>query len=106
MEQRGEALFSQLGCATCHLPDGKGRGPSLQKVFGGQVKLADGGTVIADEAYLRESILTPFAKIVAGYTPQMPTFQGQVNEEQVLQLISYVKSLGGAQQSNTGGAQQ
>ena len=59
------------------------------------MKLADGRTLIADENYLRESILNPNAKIVAGWTPIMPTFQGQVSEEQLVQIIAYVKSLGG-----------
>ncbi len=94
MTTAGARLFAQLGCITCHIPDGTGRGPVLQGVFGNPVKLQDGRTVIADEAYIRESILLPSAKIVAGYSPIMPTFQGQVGEDQLLQLIAYVKSLG------------
>jgi cytochrome c oxidase subunit 2 len=62
-------------------------------LFGSQVKLADGATVVADEAYLRESILNPQAKLVAGYQPLMPTFQGLVSEEALLGLLEYVKSL-------------
>jgi cytochrome c oxidase subunit 2 len=62
-------------------------------VFGAKVLLADGSTVVADEAYLRESILQPNAKIVAGYAPVMPTFQGLVTEEQILNLTAYIKSL-------------
>src|SRR5271154_3964604 len=65
----GEKLFAEKACATCHLPDGRGRAPSLDGVFGGQVKLADGSTVIANEGYIRESILNPNSKIVAGYQP-------------------------------------
>jgi cytochrome c oxidase subunit 2 len=57
------------------------------------VRLADGSTVTADDAYLRESILNPNAKIVAGYQPLMPSFQGQLTEEQILALTTYVKSL-------------
>ena len=94
MAGAGQRLFGQLGCVTCHVADGTGRGPVLQGVFGKPVKLDDGRTVIADEAYVRESILNPSAKIVAGYPNIMPTFQGQVSEEQLLQLIAYVKSLG------------
>jgi cytochrome c oxidase subunit 2 len=93
MEVRGARLFSQLGCATCHVADGSGRGPSLVNVFGKPVQLADGRTVIADEAYMRGCILTPFKQLIAGYPPLMPTFQGQVSEEQILQLIAYFKSL-------------
>jgi cytochrome c oxidase subunit 2 len=89
----GEKLFSQLACNTCHLPNGTGRGPSLNGVYGGKVLLADGSTVIADEAYIRESILQPKAKIVAGYQPVMPTFQGLVTEEQIMNLTAYIKSL-------------
>jgi cytochrome c oxidase subunit 2 len=89
----GEKLFSQLACNTCHLPNGAGRGPSLNGVYGGKVLLADGSTIIADEAYIRESILQPKAKIVAGYQPVMPTFQGLVTEEQIMNLTAYIKSL-------------
>jgi cytochrome c oxidase subunit II len=89
----GEKLYSELACNTCHLPDGKGRGPSYYGVYGSKVKLADGSTVSADDAYIRESILQPNAKIVAGYVPVMPSFQGLVTEDQVLALTAYIKSL-------------
>jgi cytochrome c oxidase subunit 2 len=89
----GEKLFSQLACNTCHLPNGTGRGPSMNGVYQGKVLLADGSTVTADEAYIRESILQPKAKIVAGYQPVMPTFQGLVTEEQIMNLTAYIKSL-------------
>jgi cytochrome c oxidase subunit 2 len=93
MTARGEALFSQYGCVTCHLPNGKGRGPSLIGVYNSIQKLQNGTTVKADEAYLRESILNPRAKVVEGFQPVMPTFQGQISEEGLLQIIAYVKSL-------------
>ena len=89
----GEKLFTQLACVTCHIGNGTGRAPSLNGVYQGKVLLADGSTVIADEAYIRESILQPKAKIVAGYQPVMPTFQGLVTEEQILSLTAYIKSL-------------
>jgi cytochrome c oxidase subunit 2 len=89
----GEKVFAELGCATCHRSDGQGRGPNLQGVFGKPVELADGGTVTADENYLRECILNPGAKRVKGFQPIMPTFQGLVSEEQVNALVAYVKSL-------------
>jgi cytochrome c oxidase subunit 2 len=88
----GEKLYSELACNTCHLADGKGRGPSYYGVYGSKVKLADGSTVIADDAYIRESILQPNAKIVAGYLPVMPSFQGLVTEDQILELTAYIKS--------------
>jgi cytochrome c oxidase subunit 2 len=104
MAEEGEKLFTSLGCSTCHVANGSGRGPKLNDVFGSTVKLQDGSTVTADENYVRESIMTPTAKIVAGYAPLMPTFQGQVSEEQLSQLIAYVKSLKqGSGQSGTSG---
>jgi cytochrome c oxidase subunit 2 len=97
MAQQGEKLFEQLGCATCHqLDQQQGRCPNLRGVYGSRVQLSDGKTVVADDAYIRESILNPNAKTVAGYKPDvMPTFQGQITEEQLLRLIVYIKSLAG-----------
>src|SRR5215217_1485351 len=95
LQARGAQLFQELACSTCHLNDGSGRGPSLQGLFGSQVKLSNGQTVVADESYLRESILTPQVKLVAGFQPLMPTFQGLVNEDNVLSLIEHIKSLSG-----------
>jgi cytochrome c oxidase subunit 2 len=90
----GQNLFESLGCASCHGANGEGgRGPTLLGVFGSNVVLSGGGTVRADEGYVRESIMNPQAKIVTGFGPIMPSFQGQVNEEQLLQLVSFVKSL-------------
>lgn len=89
----GEKLFAEKACSTCHLGTGLGRAPSLNGVYGANILLADGSTVVADEAYIRESILQPNAKIVAGYQPLMPTFQGQLTEEQILALAAYIKSL-------------
>ena len=94
LAENGQKLFVSLACANCHKTDGTGRCPDLTGLFGKDVKLADGTTVKADEGYIRESILRPEAKIVFGYQPSMPTFQGLVTEEGVLQLIEYVKSLG------------
>ncbi|PYQ09283.1 MAG: cytochrome c oxidase subunit II [Acidobacteria bacterium] len=88
----GERLFNDLGCVACHNPNSGARGPRLDRLYGSQVKLASGEGLIADEAYLRESILYPAAKVTAGYQPVMPTFRGLVNEEGVLELIEYLKS--------------
>jgi cytochrome c oxidase subunit 2 len=90
----GEKKFQQLACNTCHAAQPGARGPSLVGLFGAPVQLQTGTRVIADEAYLRESILNPKAKIVAGYQPIMPTFQGQISEAALLQIIAYIKSLG------------
>lgn len=89
----GEKLFTQLACVTCHFANGTGRAPSLNGVYGAKVLLSNGSTVTADETYIRESVLQPKAKIVAGYQPVMPTFQGLVTEEQILNLTAYIKSL-------------
>jgi cytochrome c oxidase subunit II len=95
----GEKLFADLACNTCHRPDSRGRGPVLRNVFGHPVQLQDGSVVTADENYLRESILTPAAKVTAGYQPVMPAFQGLVSEEQLLALIEYIKSLSTPQEN-------
>ena len=90
----GEQLYQSLGCASCHGARGEGgRGPGIVGLFGKQVVLSNGETVTADEGYLRESIENPQAKLVAGYGAIMPTFQGQVTPEQLIQIISYIKSL-------------
>ncbi len=89
----GQKLFQELGCANCHRFDTQGRGPNLVGLYGKPVLLDDGRLVNADEAYIRESILQPGAKVVAGFQNIMPTFQGIATEEQVLALVSYIKSL-------------
>jgi cytochrome c oxidase subunit II len=91
--QNGERLFTDLSCITCHKADSTGRGPSLHGVFGSTVPLADGRKVVADENYLRESIVNSQAKVVQGFQPVMPAFQGQISEENLMQLIAYIKSL-------------
>jgi len=93
MADNGAKLFQQLACSNCHKADGSGRCPVLVGLYGRTVPLVGGQTVKADEAYIRESILRPDAKIVAGYQPIMPTFQGLVTEEGVAQLVEYIKSL-------------
>jgi cytochrome c oxidase subunit 2 len=93
LAQRGGALFQQLACNSCHLDTGQGRGPSLKDIFGKPVQLQDGSTVMVDEAYLRESIVNSQAKIVRGFQPLMPTFQGLINEEGLVSLIEHVKSM-------------
>src|SRR5262245_16865006 len=94
MAENGARLFQDLACASCHLDSGQGRGPALKGLYGKQVQLQTGQTVTVDDAYIRESILDPQSKAAAGFQPIMPTFRGLVTEEQLLQLIAYVKSLG------------
>ena len=91
--ENGERLFTELACITCHKTDSSGRGPTLTGIFGSKVPLADGREVTADENYLRESIMDSQAKVVKGYQPIMPAFQGRVSEEHLLQLVAYIKTL-------------
>ena len=100
----GHNIFLQLGCSTCHRGDTQGRGPDLSGLYGKQVQLEDGRTVVADENYIRESILSPNAKIVSGFKPIMPVFQGMVSEEQLTALVAYVKSLSKSPSGAAGGA--
>jgi cytochrome c oxidase subunit II len=106
LAEKGERLFTDLGCITCHSGDSTARGPNLKGVFGSQVKLASGESVVADENYIRESLMTPTAKMVAGFPPLMPTYQGQVSEDQIVQIIAYLKSLSEGAQGQPGGASQ
>jgi cytochrome c oxidase subunit II len=91
--EAGERLFNELGCAVCHNPASGALGPHIAGLYEQPVPLNNGTTVVADEDYLRESILEPMTKVVDGYQPIMPTYKGQVNEEQLMQLIAYIKSL-------------
>ena len=93
MAERGAKLFQDLACNSCHLDSGQGRGPSLKDIVGTQVEVVGGGTALVDEAYLRESILNSQAKVVRGFTPLMPTFQGLISEEGLAALIEHIKSL-------------
>ena len=93
LAERGNTLFQQLACNTCHLDSGQGRGPSLKDIYGKPVELADGSKVMVDEVYLRESILNSQAKIVKGFQPLMPTFQGLISEEGLVALIEHVRSM-------------
>ena len=93
----GEKLFRELACNTCHSPESGARGPDLAGLFGRPVEFEARQPAVADENYLRESIVDPRAKLVKGYQPIMPTFQGQISEEGLLQLVAYIKSLPKAQ---------
>ncbi|MGZ3785848.1 MAG: cytochrome c oxidase subunit II [Bdellovibrio sp.] len=93
--EAGKEIYNTAGCSACH---DKGIGPDLHGVFGAKVILTNGQTVTADANYIRESILLPNAKIVKGFSALMPTFQGQLTEEQILSLIAYIQSLGPSSQ--------
>jgi cytochrome c oxidase subunit 2 len=96
MVASGAQLFQALACNTCHeaAPGRPARGPSLDGVYKSQVTMVNGEVVTADDNYLRESILNPNAKRVAGWPTVMPTYQGQISEEQLSQLLAYVRSRG------------
>jgi len=97
MAEQGQALFNQLGCGNCHpsvINNQNGRCPNLVGLFGTRVELKDGTNVRADESYIRESVLYPESKIVAGYDNIMPTFKGLISEDGMLKLVEYIKSLG------------
>lgn len=92
--EAGEILYQRRGCVQCHSVDGGAKvGPTFMGTFGTEQALASGESVIIDENYLRESILEPQAKVRAGYKPVMPTYQGQLKEEEIDALIAYIKSL-------------
>ncbi len=105
LASQGEKLFQKYACNTCHMDSGAGRGPMLAGAYGKPRPLDDGSTVVIDDNYIRESILHPQAKIAAGYLPVMPTFQGQVSEEDLIRLLAYVKSLPAPQNAATTAAQ-
>ncbi|HET8749123.1 MAG TPA: cytochrome c oxidase subunit II [Sphingomicrobium sp.] len=94
LAEQGEALFRRYGCSGCHEPGGTVRAPRLEGLFGSPVPLSDGKVVIADNRYVRDSILNPKAEVAAGYDPVMPTFAGQVNEDDLAKLVAYIQSIG------------
>lgn len=92
--EAGQDLFqNKLGCASCHQDNAQGRGPSMKNLFGKDQKLTNGQTVKVDDNYIRESIINPQGQIAEGYQPIMPTFKGQVSEEQLNHIVAYIKSL-------------
>ena len=93
LAQNGERLFASLGCNACHNGTAAARGPSLAGVYGANLQLANGSQVHVNEAYLRDSILNPSQHVTAGYAPIMPTYQGQVSEEGLIDLVEYIKTL-------------
>lgn len=95
LAQEGEALFRQLGCSGCHEGKSSVHAPSLKGLYGKPVPLSGGAMVIADEKYLRDSILLPRSQVAAGYEPVMPSFAGRIKEDQLLQLVAYIKSIAG-----------
>jgi cytochrome c oxidase subunit II len=101
LAQQGQALFIRYGCDGCHGGHGTVRAPSLNGLYGSPVPLSDGTTTIADERYIRDSILQPRRQVVASFQPVMPSFSGVVSEEDLVKLVAYVQSL--AANSQPGG---
>ena len=93
LAQNGERLFASMGCNACHNGTAAARGPSLAGVYGAKLTLVNGSQVLVNDAYLRDSILNPSQHVTAGYAPIMPTYQGQISEEGLIDLVEYVKTL-------------
>lgn len=102
--QVGRNLFTAYGCSGCHAESSDVHAPPLAGVYGRPVQLEGGGSVIADHAYMRDSILLPRKHVVAGYEPIMPSFQGQITEGEILSIIAYIRSLGEPHAATTPGA--
>ena len=93
LAQNGERLFASMGCNACHSGSAAARGPNLAGVYGSKLRLANGSQVLVNDAYLRDAILNPSQHITAGFAPIMPTYQGQVSEEGLIDLVEYIKTL-------------
>jgi cytochrome c oxidase subunit 2 len=92
LAQNGERLFASMGCNSCHNGSAAARGPSLAGVYGSKLQLADGSQVLVNDAYLRDAILNPSQHVTAGYNPIMPTYQGQISEDGLIDLVEFIKN--------------
>ena len=93
LAQNGERLFASMGCNSCHSGNAAARGPNLAGVYGSRLQLANGSEVLVNEAYLRDAILNPSQHVTLGYAPIMPTYQGQISEDGLIDLVEYLKTL-------------
>jgi cytochrome c oxidase subunit II len=93
LAQNGERLFASMGCNACHSGSAASRGPNLAGVYGSKLQLTDGSQIVVNDAYLRDAILNPSQHITAGYAPIMPTYQGQVSEDGLIDLVEYIKNM-------------
>jgi cytochrome c oxidase subunit 2 len=93
LASEGADLFRRLGCSGCHVGSGTVRAPALDGLYGEPVPLRNGTMVVADESYIRDSILRPRSQVAAGYDPVMPSFSGRVSEDELIRLVAYIKSL-------------
>jgi cytochrome c oxidase subunit 2 len=93
LAQNGERLFASMGCNACHSGNAAARGPNLAGVYGTKLTLTDGSQVLVNDAFLRDAILNPSSHITAGFAPIMPTYQGQISEDGLIDLVEYIKNL-------------
>jgi cytochrome c oxidase subunit 2 len=93
LAQNGERLFASMGCNACHSGNAAARGPNLAGVYGSKLQLTNGSQVLVNEAYLRDAILNPSQHVTAGFNPIMPTYQGQISEDGLIDLVEYLKTL-------------
>jgi cytochrome c oxidase subunit 2 len=93
LAQNGERLFASMGCNACHSGNAAARGPNLAQVYGSKLTLTNGSQVLVNEAYLRDAILNPSQHVTQGYSPIMPTYQGQISEDGLIDLVEYLKQL-------------
>ena len=93
LAQNGERLFASMGCNACHSGAAAARGPNLARVYGSKLQLTNGSEVLVNDAYLRDAILNPSEHVTAGYAPIMPTYQGQISEDGLIDLVEYIKGL-------------
>ncbi|MGA8940289.1 MAG: cytochrome c oxidase subunit II [Acidobacteriaceae bacterium] len=93
LAQNGERLFASMGCNSCHNGTAAARGPSLAGVYGSRLTLTDGRQILVDDAYLRDAILNPSEHVTAGFAPIMPTYQGQISEDGLIDLVEFIKNM-------------
>ena len=93
LAQNGERLFASMGCNACHNGTAAARGPSLAGVYGSRLTLTDGSQVLVNDAYLRDAILNPSQHVTAGFAPIMPTYQGQISEDGLIDLVEFLKNM-------------
>jgi cytochrome c oxidase subunit 2 len=93
LAQNGERLFASMGCNACHSGNAAARGPNLAGVYGTKLTMTDGSQVLVNDAFLRDAILNPSQHITAGFAPIMPTYQGQISEDGLIDLVEYLKNL-------------
>jgi cytochrome c oxidase subunit 2 len=93
LAQNGERLFASMGCNSCHNGTAAARGPSLAGVYGSKLTLTDGRQILVDDAYIRNAILNPSEHVTAGFAPIMPTYQGQISEDGLIDLVEFIKNM-------------